>query len=175
MISEDFHIKIDELHNFKEIKTLFPKKEALIKALQSVNFFLLDEKKESISLNITDEFTIYSLLNVPSKFNKEDLIKSFNFDESKFTRIYKKYFIWLLVTDTPISNFEDLIIKNHCSSEEKIRYDVNSGKDIKKKILKQIGYHKESSDLKGPSVDKSHLNVEAGSWRKKSSEASGDE
>jgi len=45
--------------------------------------------------------TIYSLINVPAKTTKEQLIIQLGLQgkEQCFSRIYKKYFVWLLITE----------------------------------------------------------------------------
>jgi hypothetical protein len=45
--------------------------------------------------------TIYSLINVPAKTTKELLITQLGLQgkEQCFSRFYKKYFVWLLITE----------------------------------------------------------------------------
>jgi len=45
--------------------------------------------------------TIYSLINVPAKVTKEDFMNQFGLKgkENCFSRFYKKYFVWLLITE----------------------------------------------------------------------------
>ena len=47
---------------------------------------------------------IYSLINVPAKMKKEDLIKELSLEgKNYFSRVYKKYFVWLLVAENNLA------------------------------------------------------------------------
>jgi len=60
---------------------------------------------------IEDELTIYSLINVPAKLSSEELIKELNLaGKGAFARVYKKYFVWLLISENQVG--QDKIEEN---------------------------------------------------------------
>ena len=128
--------------------------------------------------------SIYSLINVPARMTKDELIQKLELEgKDSFSRIYKKNFVWLLIVENNLSEndkFEEKLKKIYFGEvdtyiiKEKLKYDITSSKNLKKLILKRINYNKESSDLKAtPSNDSKSLNInhsENYSWRKKSNE-----
>lgn len=64
--------------------------------------------------------TIYSLINVPAKLNKDDLLNEIELQgkESWFSRFYKKYFVWLLITEnnSESQKIEENLKKVHFSN-----------------------------------------------------------
>jgi len=62
---------------------------------------------------------------------------------------------------------------NNFFLQERLKFDITLGANLKKLILKRINYNKESSDLKANTKVDNNLSVnnpEAGSWRKKSND-----
>lgn len=107
-LNEDFTFSLDELYNLKEVKKAYDSKEVLVKvkfiklqAIEEINFLKLDSLQNNCSIIINDEMAIYSLINVPAKISKEELIKLLGLQgkEQCFSRFYKKYFVWLLITE----------------------------------------------------------------------------
>jgi len=174
-MNEDMTFNVEDLYNHKDVKKLFETKEELIKVLEGVNYVKLDQNKGTCTIVIKDEMAIYSLINFPPKLTKDDLEKELGLEgKNYFSRIYKKYVVWLLVAEdntAETDKFEDKLKKIQCG-DEKLRYEITTGKNLKKLILKRINYNKESSDLKATPAtnDKLSCPAETISWRKKSGE-----
>lgn len=104
-LTEDFSYSVDEFHQIKEILKAFPEREDLLKNLEEVPFLKLDQEKKSFQITISDDLTVYSLINVPSAYSKEQLLKELGFEGTGyFSRIYKKYFVWILVNESSNEN-----------------------------------------------------------------------
>ena len=73
----------------------------------------MDNNHKNCTIQINDDMKIYSLINVPAKMTREDLIKELNLTgKNYFSRIYKKYFVWLLVAENNNNDkFEEILKK----------------------------------------------------------------
>ena len=68
--------------------------------IQNTNFLHLDNLTKTCRLDLIDSHKVYSLINVPSKMEKDELIKALSFSEFEIIRIHKKYFVWMIVLDS---------------------------------------------------------------------------
>jgi len=82
--------------------------------MENIEFLKIDKINKTFSLQFSDNFTVYSLINVPSKMKKDELIKHLALDEYPFLRIYKKCFVWMLIRDGNTSdNFEQKLLYSY--------------------------------------------------------------
>ena len=183
ILSEDFNFKLDDFINLKEVQKISTEKEEIISLLKQMKFITFNETFDSCFISIPEEFTLISLLNVPSSVqNKSDLISMIKVQE--FDRLYKKnFFIWYLIIqvnqiENILNDLKSVHIKEVISlskTKEKLKFEVYSNQVIKKNVIKRlqnINYHKETSGLKSnQSMNSSNNNSENGSWRKKSTDS----
>ena len=115
IISDDLSFRPSDLLANPEIRKAFPSEETLFSVnlfwkqnLENIEFVRLDKTNKTAHLKLSDSAKIYSLINVPSKMEKEELEKLLSLDNFDFSRIYKKYFVWMLVLDNAFNiGFED--------------------------------------------------------------------
>jgi hypothetical protein len=115
-LTEDFTFSIEEFYQLKEIQKAFSSKEELIKTITKISFLKLDEQNKNCSILINEDLSIFSLINVPTKFSKDDLVKELEFEgKDFFSRVYKKYFVWILISDknNQSSKIEESLKKVH--------------------------------------------------------------
>ena len=72
--NEQLSIKISDLLNQPQISKYISKKEDLISLIQKYcEFFTLSEDKERVEYNLPEGMTVFSILNIPPKCNKEEV------------------------------------------------------------------------------------------------------
>lgn len=165
--------------NLSEIKKSSDfNKESLLLELSNKDYLKnLGEGKYQYSIN--DNFKAYVLLNFPSHYKKEHIVKVYDFkDNLSEIRLFKSSIFWYLSS----SNNDVIgIIENKLKTikikeiENIVNYDVltKSGiTNILKKKISQVEYQKEINGLRGNQVTQNPNNLGISpnkmSWRKKS-------
>lgn len=189
--------KIADLLSLKEVAKLNISQEELISYLTEMEFLKISESKEIATYEIDSNLVIFSLLNVPQKMAKDDLLQLISIDSNKLLRIYKKSLFWILVVNKE-QNFLELCdklkaCKSDLVSNGSLKFDTINYSVLMKsiqKIIQNRDYHREASDLKAEkkntysgsnnnynsnnsnynSNNKDRANSEAFSWRKKSTD-----
>ncbi len=187
------NFKISDLLSLKEIAKISESQEEITSLLSQLEFIKLSESKESAAYEIDPNIVIFSLLNVPQKMTRHDLISLIGIEEKHFLRMYKKSLFWIIVVSKPKdSEFIMNKLKNFKSqvfSDENLKFDSLNYSGLMKsiqKILLNRDYQREASDLKAEkrnsnknnmsanynsnSSNKERTNSEAFSWRKKSTD-----
>jgi hypothetical protein len=187
-LSDELSFKLEDLFSLKEVQKFINTKEELINLLNSIN----DEGVIKFSnneghINLRDNYVVYNFINVPNKMNREKICQLFDIKEGQIQRLYKQSLYWVMVTENEefTLEFEKKLIAIKFE-ENNLKYDITSGKILKKQILKKIqhyNYIKETDDLKAlsPNTRKESFsrasdkistnalsNSESFSWRKKS-------
>lgn len=101
--SKTLNFKLEDFLNLKEIKKISENKEEILKSLSEINF--LSEEKESdkassFSLKIEENIKIFSILNIPQKMKKEEILDHFKINPENLLRIYKKSLFWYVVLNS---------------------------------------------------------------------------
>jgi hypothetical protein len=104
---------------------------------------------------MSEDFTIYNLLNIPNKMTKDGLTELLQLKQGDFTRVYKQSLYWILVSENVEFNLTaEKNLKSLKIDDANLRYDITSSKMVKRSILKKIQHHnymKETDDLKANS------------------------
>ena len=61
-------------------------------------FFSLAEDKESVKYILPEGMTVFSILNIPPKYNKEEVKNDIELINLQYNRLYKNGFYWILST-----------------------------------------------------------------------------
>ena len=104
ILSDDLSFKICDFLNVKDVQKLSStNKLETINLLKQINFIKIDENSETCKISLSDDFTLFSLLNVPSNINnKSELLTLLKIED--FDRLYKRnFFVWYLVSTNPLS------------------------------------------------------------------------
>ena len=181
--NEQLSIKISDLLNQPQISKYISKKEDLISLIQKYcEFFTLSEDKERVEYNLPEGMTVFSILNIPPKCNKEEVKNHIELINLQYNRLYKKGFYWILSTidkETIIcvqNSLRELIFdevrikfmhnnKNQILKLMKDKLDKNSYQKDTKYLGINNGYGKKNKGLEGE---------DAFSWRKGSNKSSFD-
>ena len=139
-----------------------------------MDFIKISEDNETITYDLPEGLTVFSILNFPAKMSKKEVEKSIELDNLQFSRLYKKSLYWILATndkETTIcsqNSLRELII-----DDTKIKYDMKNKSQILKMIKEQLdksSYQKEAKGLglqkKADKKEVSSNNSDAFSWRK---------
>ena len=179
-----------DLVTLKEVAKISTDKEEIKSLLLTIPFIKLSFNKEVAHYELEPKIAVFSLLNVPQKMTKAELIALTHLDESKVLRVYKKALFWIVVVDEK-TFFEEVrrtlkAVRSDKLSDGTLKFDAMSSASLMlsiQKILQNRDYHKEASDLKAEkrmskdynsnSSNKERTNSEALSWRKKSNEGNG--
>lgn len=99
--------KFDDFLNLKEIKKISDNQELLLQILSATEFLEKEENKESetnstisFKLKIDDNIRVFSILNIPQKMKKEELIEHFSIPTENLLRAYKKSLFWYIVLNS---------------------------------------------------------------------------
>ncbi len=163
--------------------------------LSAVKFIQISPNKELAHYEIEPKIAVFSLLNVPQKMTKEELLTLTKLDPANLLRVYKKSLFWIIVVDENLSfNITKTKLKDLRAddfSDGSLKFDSSNFASLMKsvqKILQNRDYQKEASDLKAEkrnstannmnnynsnSSNKERTNSEAFSWRKKSTDGNG--
>ena len=144
-------------------------------------FFEISEDKENVQYNLPEGMTVFSILNIPPKLNKDEVKHHIELVNLQYNRLYKRGFYWILSTidkETVIcvqNSLRELIFdeirikyihnnKNQILKNMKDKMDKNSYKKDTKYlgINNNNNYHKNSyNKSKISDSDSEHF-----SWRK---------
>ena len=175
--NEQLSIKISDLLNQPEISKYISSKDDLISLIEKYcEFFVLSEDKESVKYELPEGMTVFSILNIPPKYNKEEVKNDIELINLQYNRLYKKGFYWILSTidkETIIcvqNSLRELIFdemrikfihnnKNQILKSMKDKLDKNSYQKDTKYLGINNGYGKKNYPKKDSGDD-------AFSWRK---------
>ena len=148
--NDQLSIKITDLLEQNEIKQYCQSKEKLIPILQKYcEFFEFSEDKETIKYNLPEGMTVFSILNIPYKLNKEEVKNHIELINLQYNRLYKKGFYWILSTidkETVIcvqNSLRELIF-----DEIRIKYIHNNKNQILKSIKDKLEKNSYQKDVK---------------------------
>ena len=97
--NEQLFIKLSDLLEQKEISKYIISKEKLISVIEKYcEFFQFSEDKEKIQYVLPEGMTVFSILNIPPKLNKEEVKHHLELVNLQYNRLYKKGFYWYLST-----------------------------------------------------------------------------
>lgn len=166
ILNENLTVKINELFALKEISNTCQSTTELFEIIKNFPYLKISEDTESISYNIDDNMLSFSIINIPQKISRNEILQKLDLENAKNMRLFKKSIFWILTLD---SNEKDkkLIenkIKNLSFVEGNdkisncfIKYDVITKGDLIKTFLKHIqtnSYHKEDQSLKAVDLGK---------------------
>ena len=178
--NEQFSIKISDLLNQPQISKYITNKNDLISLFEKYcEFFTISEDKESVKYDLPEGMTVFSILNIPPKYNKEEVKNDIELINLQYNRLYKKGFYWILSTidkETVIcvqNSLRELIFdevrikfihnnKNQILQTMKDKLDKNSYQKDTKYLGINNGYGK-NKYFKGKGYDNGE---ESFSWRK---------
>ena len=179
--NEQLSIKITDLLQQREISKYIQNKDELISILQKYcEFFQFSNDKEKVQYILPEGMTVFSILNIPPKLNKEEVKNHIELINLQYNRLYKKGFYWILSTidkETVIcvqNSLRELIFdeirikyihnnKNQILKMMKDKMDKNSyQKDAKYLGINNNGYSK--NNYNKPKISDS--DSDAFSWRK---------
>ena len=142
-------------------------------------FFILSEDKESLKYELPEGMTVFSILNIPPKYNKEEVKNDIELINLQYNRLYKRGFYWILST---IDKETIICVQNSLRElifdEVRIKFIHHNKNQILKMMkdkLDKTSYQKDTKYLginngfgknkyyKGKSSDASEDNF---SWRK---------
>jgi hypothetical protein len=189
ILSEELSFKMEELVSLKDVQKFTSSKEELLDILKQFESegIVTSLNSGEFMIVLKDEEVIYNLANIPNKMSKNEILSLLGVKESEIKRLYKQSLFWVLVVDdyTLNENLQVLLnSKNLKVNEAEIKFDFNSGKNMRRTIVKKthhLNYIKETDDLKASpqgkrkeSYNKAGYNSNASntsehfSWRKKS-------
>lgn len=134
----------------------------LLEILENFAFLEISEDQETITYFINDNLISFSIINIPQKVTKNELLKKLEIEDVHDSRLFKKSIFWILTLNAKGEKREKLEKKiKSCnfendlpgSSKSDIKYDIITKGDLMKTFLKQIqtnSYKKESVSLKAP-------------------------
>ena len=184
LLNEQLSLKIKDLLELKEISKYIKTKEELIPLLNKCDFLKISNDSETITYDLPEGLTVFSILNIPSKLNKTEVEKQIELDNLQFSRLYKKGFSWILAT-----NDKETVFGSQNSLREirfddiKVKYDMKNKNQLLKIIKDQIdrfNYQKDAKNLGIKKIEKkqddkiSNNDSDAFSWRKGSGYSSFD-
>jgi len=194
ILNEDLSFSIADFLKLKEIQKLYATKELLIpvtnvfyklKALESLHFLKVEDDK--VKYILSDTLAYFNFLNIPGKLPKDEIAKALNLNEhtDKYSRFYKKYLYWLLVSEDRefCEKFEKTLKGIKFVEDANLRYEYLP-QSLKETLIKKVQrniYSREASELKAttPISEKQNGNQSLGNhgnsndslgWRKKSSD-----
>ena len=152
--NDQLFIKLSDLLEQKEISKYIDSKEKLISIIEKYcEFFQISEDKEKVQYVLPEEMTVFSILNIPPKLNKEEVKHHLELINLQYNRLYKKGFYWYLSTidkETVIcvqNSLRELIF-----DEVRVKYIHNN----KTQILK---YMKDKMDKNSYQKDAKYLGI----------------
>ena len=185
----NYQFRVSDLLNLKEVGKITQSKDELVDLIESINYLKLSENQEAASYEIEQNLVVFSLLNVPQKMSKEELLSMLNLDSSQVLRLYKRSLYWILVTTEDYQvvekrlkeiQFEDKDTRNNNNSNTlqgsqtgiKLKFDSVNRNNLIKNINKQIqncSYQKEAQDLKAEKKANGNNSNIAGNYNSNSS------
>ena len=75
-----------------------------MKILTDLNFLERDNNTEnealSFNLKIDDHIKVFSIINIPQKMKKEEMLENFKISNENLLRVYKKSLFWYIVLNS---------------------------------------------------------------------------
>lgn len=150
--------------------------------LSTLDFIQLSQNQEIATYVLSEDFSVFSLVNVPMKWTSKELIEQIGANPEEICRIYKKSLFWILVMNKGGAAVNEKLKKLKFDNSE-VKYEFLSRNQLIKNINKLIqtsNYQKEAHELKAEKEkqsltttnNKDRTNSEALSWRKKSNDQS---
>lgn len=178
--NDQLSIKISDLLEQKEITKYITTKEKLLEILgKYCEFFQISEDKEKIQYILPEGMIVFSILNIPSKLNKEEVKNHIELINLQYNRLYKKGFYWILSTidkETVICVqnslreliFDEIRIKYIHNNKNQILKNMKDkmDKNIYQKDAKYLGINNNYSRNNYKKGKGSDADSDAFSWRK---------
>jgi hypothetical protein len=150
--------------------------------LSTLDFIQLSPNQETATYVLSEDFSVFSLVNVPMKMTSQQLIEQIGVNPNEICRIYKKSLFWILVMNRGSAAVNEKL-KNLKLDDSEVKYEyLNRNQLIKNinKLIQTSNYQKEAHELKAEKEkmvqssnnNKDRTNSEALSWRKKSNDQS---
>jgi len=148
--NDQLSLKVSDLLQQKEITKYIQSKEELIQIFEKYcEFFKFSEDKEKIQYILPEGMTVFSILNIPPKLNKEEVKNHIELINLQYNRLYKKGFYWILSTidkETVIcvqNSLRELIF-----DEVRIKYIHNNKNQILKSMKDKLDKNSYQKDAK---------------------------
>ena len=181
--NEQLSIKISDLLNQPQISKYITNKEELISLIEKYcEFFTLSEDKEKVEYNLPEGMTVFSILNIPPKCNKEEVKNHIELINLQYNRLYKKGFYWILST---IDKETIICVQNSLRElifdEVRIKFIHNNKNQIMKLMKDKLDKNSYQKDTKYLGINNGYIKKnkildgeDAFSWRKGSNKSSFD-
>lgn len=91
--------KVSDLLMSKDISKYVTEKETLLTCLKACDFFKFSDNDETVTYDLPEGLTVFSILNFPSKKTKEEISKLIELDNLPYSRLYRKSLYWILATN----------------------------------------------------------------------------
>lgn len=95
------NFKFEDFINLKEIKKISENKEDILNVLSSVEFLEKDINEENngiyFNFKVDENIKAFSILNIPQKMKKEEIIDHFKIRNEDLLRVFKKSLFWYIV------------------------------------------------------------------------------
>ena len=150
LTNEQLSININDLLEQNEVSKYIQNKDELISILQKYcEFFQISEDKEKVQYILPEGMTVFSILNIPPKLNKEEVKNHIELINLQYNRLYKKGFYWILSTidkETVIcvqNSLRELIF-----DEVRIKYIHNNKNQILKMMKDKMDKNSYQKDAK---------------------------
>jgi len=99
--SKLMNFKFEDFINLKEIKKISENKEDILNVLSSVEFLEKDINEENngiyFNFKVDENIKAFSILNIPQKMKKEEIIDHFKIRNEDLLRVFKKSLFWYIV------------------------------------------------------------------------------
>src|SRR5689334_10046464 len=96
ILGENLTFRINDLFNLKEISKLIERKSELIEILEKLPYIRISDDKETAAYKISENFVVFSILNIPQKMTKTEILKHFDLMGNDKIRLFKKCLFWIL-------------------------------------------------------------------------------
>ena len=167
-------IKIDDLLKQKEITKYVTDKEKLLSLIKS-NCEFLKVSEGVLEYNLPENMTVFSILNIPLKMTKDEVIKTIELINLQYNRLYKRGFYWVLSTvdkETVICMQNSLRDLNF--DESKVKYDLNNRSQILKTMKDQAEKNLYQKEAKNLGVPKGNIKNNNNNFKPRGSDADSD-
>ncbi len=88
----------------KEMRKICENKEEIESILKNLDFIELDNNQENDGIHyrviIQDNIKVFSVLNIPQKMKKDEVIEFFKIPTDSILRIYKRSLFWYFVLNS---------------------------------------------------------------------------
>lgn len=167
--NENLEANLKELYTNSEIQSVCSSIDEFRDILNK-NGFLEKQDSETIKLRISESLQIFTLVNLQLNISDKEIRGKFDYLDDR-VRINKSGIYWLVCSEDESINkkFEADLLKDHkdlTGSDDKIKFDKESHKAIREKLIKQVQHYQYSRESLGLNSNQNGDNKM--SWRKKS-------